>query len=233
LALGHYRLSNSLGFQPPLATELGYGKTIHHVLRRIADLVKDSGEIPTDKEFETLFNDEFYMPFANHFAFQELSVHGKALIDRYLKDYKSDLERVWEVERPFSLHLENGVVTGRADVILDYENGVPSNLALVDYKTAAGEEVDGVFAFQLAIYAAAGRGEGLKVDAAYLHQLKEGDRESVAVDGPTTEAAKDKAAQLIAGMAAGDFPAKAHRKKCRGCDVRAVCGSAACGKRDL
>ena len=127
--------------------------------------MKDNGKIPTTKQIELLMGDEFYMPFANHAAFEQLSTRAKDLIDRYMTDYKADLMRVWEVERPFSLHLDSGVVTGRADVILDYENGVPLNLALVDYKTATGKEVDDVFAFQLAIYAAAGRGEGLNVEA--------------------------------------------------------------------
>ena len=207
-----YRLSGSFGFQPPLATELGYGKTIHHILERLGDLVKNGGSIPTDAQVESLFDNEFYMPFANRFAFEKLWASARDLVDRYRSDYKDDLLRVWEVERPFSLHLANGVVTGRADVILDYEDGVPKNLALVDYKTATGTEVDGVFAFQLAIYAAAGRGEGLNVQAAYLHRLKEGDRTPVPVDGPTTKAAKDRASSLIEGLVAGSFPAKRVRQ---------------------
>lgn len=32
-----YRLQMSLGFQPQLVPELGYGKTIHHILRRLAE----------------------------------------------------------------------------------------------------------------------------------------------------------------------------------------------------
>lgn len=228
-----YRLSDSLGFQPQLATELGYGKTIHHVLRRIADLTRKKGRLPTAKQVEALFENEFYLPFANHAAFEQLAARAKDLIDRYLADYSDDLRRVWEVERPFSLHLANGVVTGRADVILDYENGVPSNLALVDYKTATEKRVDDVFAFQLAIYAAAGRGEGLDVRAAYLHRLKEGDRAPVPVDDSVTEGAKARAGQLIAALVDGKFPAKPEKKKCRACDVRAVCPSAACGKYDL
>src|SRR5271167_3688706 len=35
-----YRLSTLLGFQPQLAAELGYGKAVHHILRRLADYVK-------------------------------------------------------------------------------------------------------------------------------------------------------------------------------------------------
>ena len=49
---------------------------------------------------------------------------------------RTDLYRVWETERPFELHLDGVTVTGRADVILDEEGGVPTALAIVDYKTA-------------------------------------------------------------------------------------------------
>ena len=104
-------------------------------------------------------------------------------------------------------------------MILDYENGLPNNLAIVNYKTATGKDVDNVFAFQLAIYAAAGRGEGLNVQAAYLHRLKEGKRGPVPIDDPVTKEAKTRAGRLIADMAEGKFPAKPGKKKCRGCDV--------------
>jgi DNA helicase-2/ATP-dependent DNA helicase PcrA len=59
---------------------------------------------------------------------------------------------MWETERPFELHLEKGIVSGRADVILDMENGKINRLALMDYKTAKTQD-DDVFAFQLAVSA--------------------------------------------------------------------------------
>lgn len=42
-----YRLRNLIGFQPRLATELGYGKAVHHVLRTIAEGTRESGKVPT------------------------------------------------------------------------------------------------------------------------------------------------------------------------------------------
>ncbi|MBI3838490.1 MAG: PD-(D/E)XK nuclease family protein [Planctomycetia bacterium] len=228
-----YRLSDSLGFQPQLATELGYGKTIHHLLRRISDLAREKGKLPTAKQVEQLFDEEFYLPFANQPAFEQLSARATSLVDKYLADYRDDLMRIWETERPFALHLANGVVTGRADVILDREGDVVGNLALVDYKTAADPQADNVYAFQLAIYAAAGRGEGLNVRAAYLHSLKEGERTPVSVEDATTDQVKRRASTLITSLVSGDFPAAPEKKKCRCCDVRAVCQHALCGKKDL
>ena len=68
-------------------------------------------------------------------------------------------------------------MTGRADVILDHEGGVPTALAIVDYKTSTtGAPRD--HALQLQVYADAGRREGLDVRGAYVHDLKAAKRES-------------------------------------------------------
>jgi DNA helicase-2/ATP-dependent DNA helicase PcrA len=228
-----FRFSNSLGFQPQLVTELGYGKAIHHILRNIADLTKAKGSLPTKGEVEKAFKDVFYLPFANNASFHSLFDRARALVGKYLADYSGDLLRVWETERAFELHLDGGIVNGRADVILDREGGRADHLAIVDYKTANDPRADDLFAFQLSIYAAAGRGEGLTVDAAYLHLLKEGERRPVPVDSRQVKVARRRASLLIEGIVEGDFPARAEEKKCKGCGMRAICKHAICGMYDL
>jgi DNA helicase II / ATP-dependent DNA helicase PcrA len=228
-----FRFRSSLGFQPQLVTELGYGKAVHHILRKVADLTKAKGRLPTAAEVDAAFREAFYLPFANNAAFANLFDRAWALVAKYLADYSGDLLRVWETERAFELHLQGGVVNGRADVILDREGGVINSLALVDYKTANDPRSEDIYAFQLAIYASAGQGEGLNVDAAYLHHLKEGERRPVPVDGRAVKVARQRASLLIEGIVEGDFPARPEEKKCKGCDVRAICKYAKCGKYDL
>lgn len=227
-----YRLSSSLGFQPQLVRELGYGRAIHHILRHIAELAKEKKRLPTLAEVQEIFDKHFYLPFANRPAFQQMLDGARKMVDRYLGDHQEDLLRVWQTERPFQLHLGKGIVNGRADVILDYENGIPQRLAIVDYKTANDMTADDVYAFQLAIYAEAGRGEGLKVEAAYLHHLKESRRTAVTVDKVAGRLARNRADALIQGIRAGDFPARPEQSKCRSCDMRAICKHAQCGKYD-
>ena len=89
----------------------------------------------------------------------------------YVNDHSDDLYRVWETERPFELHLDGVTVTGRADVILDEEGGVPTALAYLDYKTSTHADADD-HSLQLQVYADAGRREGLDVRGAYVHDLK-------------------------------------------------------------
>ncbi|PWT83861.1 MAG: ATP-dependent DNA helicase [Acidobacteria bacterium] len=228
-----YRLSSSFGFQPQIVTELGYGKAIHHLLRRLVDLTRQSKKLPTTSQVEQLFETEFYLPFANRPAFEQLFARASELVGQYLDGYSHDLLRVWETERDFELHLDYGVVQGRADVILDYEGGQAGNLAIVDYKTADDVHQDDVYAFQLAIYAAAARGEGLNIRAAYLHELSTGTRKPVPVTPTITKNIAMSASSLVADVVQRKFPAKPEPGICPKCDVRAVCKHAICGKHEF
>jgi DNA helicase-2/ATP-dependent DNA helicase PcrA len=118
-----YRYSSSLGFQPQLVTELGYGRAIHHILRHVAETTKKQKIPPTPAQVDSIFQESFYLPFANNAAFDSLLKRARALVDTYLTDYSADLLRIWQTERPFELHLAKGTVNGRADVILDREKG--------------------------------------------------------------------------------------------------------------
>jgi len=228
-----FRYSTSLGFQPQLVIELGYGRAIHHILRHVAEQTTRTGKVPSAKQIDTIFESEFYLPFANTAAFLQLHDQARRLVDTYVAKHSDDLLRIWQTERPFELHLEKGIVSGRADVILDREGSNAGHLAIVDYKTSTDPRSEDVHGFQLAIYAAAGRGEGLNVKAAYLHALKESERRPVPVDNPAVKKARARALTLIESIGERDFPPRPERMKCTGCDMRAICKHAICGKYDL
>lgn len=220
-----YRFRIRLGFQPPAATELGYGKAVHHILRRIAEFVKEHRRLPRPNDVAKLFDREFYLPYANRPAYEQMRAKASKLVSQYLTDFSDDLRRVWEVERPFDLHLPAANITGRADVILDREGGVPNALALVDYKTKPDPTQELIHPLQLAVYAAAARGEGFNIRAAYLHDLSARRalaRKSVAVGDPELSEAKSRASVVASAIRGRDFPANVG-SHCRTCDVRLVC----------
>jgi DNA helicase-2/ATP-dependent DNA helicase PcrA len=224
---GHrYRLGSLLGFQQELAVELGYGKAIHHVLRHLAESARDTGVVPGATELERLVDDEFYLPFADHPGFVRMHAAARTLVRRYVSDYRDDLKRVWAIERPFELHLEHGILAGRADIILDEDQGKMGSLAIVDYKVAKSKERDERYAQQLLVYAAAGRGEGLQVDAAYLHELSDGERHSVDISAKPIAAAVQQVSTAMKRIRAGQFQASPEEEKCKGCDYRLVCAHA-------
>lgn len=221
---GHrYRLGSLLGFQQELAVELGYGNAIHHVLRHLAESARETGVVPDATALARLVDDEFYLPFADHPGFVRMHAAAGTLVRRYVSDYKEDLKRVWAIERPFELHLEHGILAGRADIILDQEAGKVGSLAIVDYKVAKSEERNERYEQQLAVYTAAGRGEGLEVNAAYLHELNDGERHSVDISANTVAVAVQHVSTAMKKIRDGQFRASPEARKCKACDYRLVC----------
>ena len=218
-----FRLRELIGFQPRLATELGYGKAVHHIMRAVAEATKAYGQVPTDVEIDALLDNSFFLPTANKPAHQQLKEAARRLVTTYTDKHEADLHRVWETERPFELHLDGVIVTGRADVILDREDGVPTALAIVDYKTSTSGDVAD-HALQLQVYADAGRREGLDIRAAYVHDLKAASRVPVQVDAAAVSAAEAAVAEAAVRMRARDYRPNPGAR-CRRCEVRTVCGS--------
>jgi len=218
-----YRLSRVFGFERELATELGYGNAVHHVLRQVAEDAKKTGRIPDDDNLKSLIDLELYVPFANESTFANMTRSVTRLVELYVKEYSSDLNRVWATERPFEMHFDGGILSGRADVILDEEDGKSDHLAIVDYKTSTDIFRNERYAKQLTIYAAAGRQEGLEVDACFVHELKYGQRKPVDIDSDKTRAAVTWAASRFAEIASGVYPAKAEAERCEMCDFKIVC----------
>jgi DNA helicase-2/ATP-dependent DNA helicase PcrA len=220
-----YRLRTLIGFQPSLVAELGYGKAVHHVLREVAEFARARKRKPNERELDRLFDDSFYLPAASKAGHREMKMYARDLVNRYLAKYEDDLHRIWAVERPFELHLPDAIVTGRADVIIDQSNG-HERLAIVDYKTRDTEGEDG---FQLQVYTDAGRREGLTVDRAFIHDLKKGDRDAVAVGEGDVEAARVLAGDLIDQLRNRKFVANPNAGRCGHCDVRPICKEGARG----
>jgi len=219
-----FRLRDLIGFQPRLAPELGYGKAVHHVMRAVAEVTKATGCVPTPTEIDDILNTSFFLPTANKPAHRQLKDAARRLVTTYTEKHEADLHRVWETERPFELHLEGVTVTGRADVILDQEGGVPTALAIVDYKTStSGEVLD--HALQLQVYADAGRREGLDVQGAYIHDLKAASRAPVVVDTDAISRAEATVAEAAIRIRARDYQANPGLR-CRRCEVRTICASA-------
>ncbi len=221
-----YRLRTLLGFQPRLAPELGYGKAVHHMLRRLADWTKERGDVPNPGQIATLLDHDFFLPTANKPAHRNLKTAAERLLRTYADKHQDDLHRVWESERPFELRLEGITVTGRADVILDQEGGVTNALAILDYKTSTS--ADATHDLQLQVYASAGRREGLDVRAGYVHDLKadvtaEG-RRSVDLADAAVASAHQTIEQAAVSLRARIFDANPG-DRCRQCEVRSVCSS--------
>ncbi len=216
-----YRLRSLIGFQPSLAPELGYGNAVHHIMRSVAEFTRRHRVSPSPAQLNLIFDEEFYLPAANKTSHVVMRESALQLVNAYIDHHSDDLARVWAMERPFELHLPNVILTGRADVILHAEDtGAPASLAIVDYKTATDDTID--YAWQLQIYADAGRREGLDVRAAYVHDLKTARRHEVDIGNEALHRAETEVVSLVDGLKARQFD-PSPGPPCRSCDVKALC----------
>lgn len=215
-----YLLRTRLGFLPPVRDELGYGNAVHHVMRVLAEQTVANGSLPSAHEIDALMDSDFFLPFANKPAHKQMKQRARALIQSYLDEHPDEFSRTWATERPFELYLDGIVVAGRADVIYDEHNGVPENLAIVDYKTSTGAEIEPL---QLQIYADAGRREGLTVAAAFVHDMGKAVRHSVDVEDDAVQRAEKRVTDAATGLRARAFAASPAKDKCKHCDVRLLC----------
>lgn len=227
-----YRLASVFGYEQELAEELGYGKAIHHVLRHIAEHAQRTGSVPDKETIGRVVDEELYLPFANEAALTQMTRAANRLVTRYAKEFEDDLKRVWAIERPFVLHLPDGTVAGRADIILDESNGRIQSLTLVDYKVAHADDREERYHRQLAVYAAAGQGEGLNVDAAFLHDLSDGSRIAVHVGTDALRTAVEAVTASVGQIRRGVFRPNPEQTRCKACDHRLVCTHCPVGARE-
>ncbi len=223
-----YRLASVFGFKPPIAQELGYGKAVHHVMRALADFTQVKGRPPNEAEVKEIVQREMFVPYAPRPSFEAMLQRAEKVALSYVRKHSDDLQRVWATERPFEIRFPNLILSGRADVILDKEGGYEGALAIVDYKVSTDSERDERYARQLQVYAAAGRAEGLKIEALYLHAIKGDSREVVASGEKAVAASLTWLNETVDNIAKGRHPARATKEKCVGCDFRWVCKSRKC-----
>jgi DNA helicase II / ATP-dependent DNA helicase PcrA len=209
---------------PALAPELGYGKAVHHLMRAVAEHTKETGQPPNQKAVDHLLATDFYLPLANKPAHREMKQAAQRLVNQYIDEHSDELKRVWATERPFELSLDGVVVSGRADVIFDEHDGVPTHLSIVDYKTSTGAATNGL---QLQVYADAGRREGLEVVGALIHDLKTSKRIDVPIKPSDVTAAERVVQDAAKRMRQREYVPDPGLAKCSKCDVRRLCRASA------
>ena len=218
-----YRLRQRLGFKPQLAPAIGYGKSIHHVMRVVANFTQSIGAVPDSTFLNEILDREFFLPNANKVAHRQLKDAARKLVSKYITEYGSDLHRVWQTEYPFELHLPGVTVSGRADVIIDTGTNGAESLTLIDYKTRTSDEAE--HDIQLQVYASAGRREGLEIKDAYVHDMVASDRISVDVDQVAVLNSEMIVVEMAGKIKRREFDPSPEKTKCGRCDVRAICGS--------
>ncbi len=96
----------------------------------------------------------------------------------------------------------------------------------MDYKVTTDEARAERYEEQLRVYSLAGRGEGLEVKAAYLHELRDGTRKSVDISDNTTRFAMNQVNDRMGALRRSAFTPKPEVDRCSACEYQGICAHA-------
>jgi DNA helicase-2/ATP-dependent DNA helicase PcrA len=214
-----YKLRSVLEFPSVIVPAIGYGKSIHHVVRVLIELTAQRQSLPSREEIEQVVSQEFFLPFAGSGVSKKLMSSALEIVTQFVEVHGEDFHKVSEMERPFELPISDSrSVTGRADAVFSSDEG--SAIRIVDFKTDAPSADHGM---QVQIYAAAAQLEGIQVESAEVHNLKSNVPIEFSIQPSALADAVGKVDSAISEIEARKFLPNPSKKTCKACDVARIC----------
>ncbi len=231
-----YKLSTVYGYNAAVPELFGFGKTSHTTLERLHQIFKDRA--PSDEEVERIVEETFMLkhvfpstdPINRPGSFER----AKELLKRMLKDYsaryENDFGRLRQDEARFEISLNDALVTGAIDLLLqeDPAKGI-TTADVIDFKTMETPDDSTEYdwrdmSVQVQLYSKAAKEiMGEDVETGYIHTLKDNRRTAIPVDTESVNNAIKTIEWAIKGILASDFPQRACEKSCSKCDFKALC----------
>jgi len=214
-----YLLKNIYGYQPGLTEALGYGKGIHHCLKRAVELLKKDTELGAITAVAKAIDDEFFMPFVSGDKFEDFKKSARKSLINYAKNNGNDLRESSEVEYRIEFPIYNATISGRVDVLRGEE--------IRDYKTA---EYDSIYInhremeTQIRLYTGGLKSMGKVVNKASIAFLNSKGTEIKYVDisEPQIKKTMDDVVNAIIKIRSKEFTPN-NGEHCNNCDVNSIC----------
>ena len=218
-----YRLRNLWGFEAELHPDLGFGRSVHHVLRVLADRVRKEGVDPLEI-LEEVTRQHFYLPFRSRQDTEGIADNVVAALRRYLQAHPDVVHRVVQVEARVEYMADPGqriVISGRADVLRDAGG---DELEVIDFKTGEdpGERA-GEAELQVQLYALGLTHTGHRVRRGRVDYVTDNRSAEVPVDDRALTRAGQLAVAAARNIVQRCFMPKPAARVCGQCDVRRVC----------
>lgn len=212
-----YRLREMWGYQPELAAELGFGKSLHYCLHLASEKIKQG--IRPEKAVCEAVREKFHMPFADYGRKQKIQQAVEKKLIKFVQKNKDDIYNIEEIESRLEFPMENATIAGRVDVILKNR---PNILEARDYKTSDIVTTAEESSLQLRLYTLGLKLIGHPIDEASLAYLENGEINKININDEKLENAKIVAKRCIEGIKKGYFKGD-KSSKCNRCDYTRIC----------
>ena len=219
-----FKLRYLWGFEPPIAEEMGYGRSLHDASAEVRQRVRE-GECQEDLDVEGIVRRHFFLPYGSAQTRDRLLDKALRTMRRWLRVRGHTLRQVVMVEQEVEIGVGNLTVKGRIDVIKELSTG---EVCLGDQKTDADAQALDTSRFQLYAYNLGYRNlvgasadlievETMTPDASGMHHREQ-------VDADETEATERRLAQAARSIERRDLPPlPMWCSTCERCDHRDLC----------
>jgi DNA helicase-2/ATP-dependent DNA helicase PcrA len=220
-----FKLRVLYGFNAPLHEALGFGKSLHDCLAEVhARALK--GDVLVASEAGRLVSTHLHVPFAYPSLRQDLEEAATRVIRSYLEKRSADLARLEYAEKQVELDLGDGVtVIGRIDLVRKLDTG---EVSIVDMKTSDMAQAERATEQQLHIYAVGYEQlTGRRPEFVETYELDTQSRKVRTVDDDFVSDVKSQIRGAAVALKANTLPARPSSERCKACDMRQICQSAA------
>jgi len=217
-----YRLNHVWNYPSIFSPRLGFGKSLHHCLRRASELIKSEGLEPEKAVNKVFEMGEFHLPYASGIQKDVMTKSAKQSLINYSKKYKKDMENIEEVEARIEFPLEKATIAGRIDVLI----GPKNSLEIRDYKTSDSIISIDESSLQVQLYTMGLKKIKDKIDKATIAYIKETEGHSqivpVEISEKTLEKIRIKTKDTISNIKKGVWKAKCG-DHCEKCSYKKIC----------
>lgn len=234
-----YQFRKVFGFSPAIPDLFGFGNTVHAGIGKLHEQFPNRA--PTPEQAEEIARDIFHLkhvlpsgdPENRPGPYERAKNRAAELAVDYVKNFDKDFQQRRQVEARFEIPVDDAVVSGAIDLIIQEDAaGNVVDACVVDFKTLAGGDDPPnsldlnwtELALQVQLYAKAAVDVlGNAIKDGFVHLLKDGQRIEVPIDAAAVEAAVANVEWAVQGIVSGDFPMRPSANKCGECDFRKIC----------
>jgi len=211
-----YRMRHVWEYRPALATQMGYGRSLHHCLRHASELVR--GGMMAPDAITAAVEERFYLPFAGSKELETARAKAELVLRRFAEEHAEEMGRIEEVEARLEFPVKRATIVGKVDVII----GGDDFREVRDYKTTDEVATFNNVSFQVRLYASGLGLVGKPVNRATVAYLNESRLEEVTLSPQHLREAVAEAERCIEGILEHQFD-RAPGKHCSSCDYARIC----------
>ncbi|WP_295088108.1 ATP-dependent DNA helicase [Ruminococcus sp.] len=219
-----FKLSMFYGFQQPFSVLMGYGNTLHEIIRNI-NIAAISGMPITDDFIQKTFDQVFYLPYATPKQRQMMLESAERGIKKYVARNASTFKDIQFAESQIEIDLGDGItVNGRIDMVKKVMIDGKEKTVIVDFKTANKRVFEEINSQQLRIYALGYQQlTGATADFIEIYHIDSENTARQAVDAALIEGIEAEIRQAADNIRRNNLPKQCNKDNCTKCRLEHLC----------